>query len=95
MKNSRGRTKRPKSGRGGVFAACLLGTLAAVSTFSCSHNSENQGANAPSGTAGGDNTSMGTGGSGATGGTTNTMDTGPAGGTTSTGTGGSGATPTQ
>lgn len=85
-------TKRMTKARGNLLAACILGGLASLSTFSCSHNSEEQGPNAPSGTAGGDSTMTTSG----TGGTTNTMDT--SGGTTSTstnGTGGSGATPAQ
>ncbi len=95
MEKNLERAKQAPSGRGGLFIACMLGTLAALGTFSCSHNSEEQGPNAPSGTAGGDNTNMGTGGSSATGGTTDTMDTTATGGTTSTGTGGTGATPAQ
>jgi hypothetical protein len=84
------RTNQVTRGRGNLFFACVLGALATLSTFSCSHNSESQGANAPSGMAGGDNSSA-AGSSGAP----KTMDTGPAGGTTSSsGTGGS-ATPAQ
>jgi len=95
MEKNRKRTAAATRDRGNLLAACILGGLATLSTFSCAHNSESQGANAPSGMAGGDNTSMGTGGTGATGGTGG-VDNNPAGTDTNNtgGTVGTGA-PTQ